>query len=279
MAETVTKKIKIGTIGLEALATLLAILFFFPFYVLIVSAFKTQAEMTRSPMGLPESFYIQNFVDAFQQAALGPAFMSSTIILAVSVVFLVFACSFAAYTLTRRLNWLTKFWFFIVVGGMVLPLQLAMVPLYRLMAGMGLLGSPLSLIIFHCGVHVPFTVFLYAGFLRAVPHEYEEAAWIDGANDFWTFVYVIFPMLRPITGTVVILNAVSIWNDFLTPLLYLSGSPHRTVPVAVYAFVGQYVANWGLVFAGLLMAALPILAVYFVLQRYIIAGFAGGLKG
>jgi raffinose/stachyose/melibiose transport system permease protein len=117
------------------------------------------------------------------------------------------------------------------------------------------------------------------GFLRAIPRDYEEAALIDGARPIQVFWRVLFPLLRPITGTVIILNAIFIWNDFLTPFLYLSGSDQQTIPVAIFGFLGQYVSQWNLVFAGLVLAMLPILAVYFVMQRHIIKGFAGGLKG
>jgi raffinose/stachyose/melibiose transport system permease protein len=126
---------------------------------------------------------------------------------------------------------------------------------------------------------MPFSVFLYTAFLRAMPRDYEEAAVLDGCSPFQAFWRVVFPLLRPVTGTVVILNAIFIWNDFLTPLLYLSGSSHQTIPVAIYTFVGQYTSNWQLVFAGLVMGITPILLIYFAMQRHIIRGFTGGLKG
>ncbi|WP_255271924.1 carbohydrate ABC transporter permease [Actinomadura madurae] len=142
-----------------------------------------------------------------------------------------------------------------------------------------LLGTLWSLVLFYSGLQVPFAVFLYAGFLRVLPREYEEAALIDGGGPLQVFWRVVFPLLRPVTGTVVILNAIFVWNDFLTPFLYLSGSDQQTIPVAVYGFIGQYVSQWNLVFAGLVIAVLPILIAYFVMQRHIIKGFAGGLKG
>ncbi len=128
-------------------------------------------------------------------------------------------------------------------------------------------------------MQAPFSIFLYTGFLRALPGEYEEAAALDGCGPFGTFWRVVFPLLRPITGTVVILNVIHVWNDFLTPLLYLSGSGQQTIPVALFGFVGQYVSQWNLVFAGLVITVFPILLVYFLLQKSVIQGFSGGLKG
>jgi raffinose/stachyose/melibiose transport system permease protein len=112
-----------------------------------------------------------------------------------------------------------------------------------------------------------------------MPRDFEEAALIDGCTPLRAFRHVVFPALKPITATAVVLNAVFIWNDFFTPLLYLSGSSQQTLPVAVAGFVGQYVSRWNLIFAALIISIVPILAIYLALQRYIINGFAGGLKG
>jgi raffinose/stachyose/melibiose transport system permease protein len=163
--------------------------------------------------------------------------------------------------------------------GLLVPMQLALIPLYSTMRDIGLLGSVGALIVYYAGHQVPFSVFLYTGFLRALPTDYEEAARIDGCGPVATFTRIVFPLLRPITGTVAILNVLVVWNDFLTPLLYLSGSPMQTVPVALFSFVGQYVSQWNLVFAGLVISIVPILIVYFAMQRTIIKGFASGLKG
>ena len=163
--------------------------------------------------------------------------------------------------------------------GLILPFQLAMIPLYTTMRDLGLLGSVWSLVIYYVGLQSPFSIFLYTGFLRTLPMEYEEAAAVDGASLMTTFLRVVFPLLRPVTGTVIILNVIIVWNDFFTPLLYLSGSGVETVPVALFSFVGQYTSEWNLVFAGLVISIVPILAVYFALQKTVIKGFASGLKG
>jgi len=167
----------------------------------------------------------------------------------------------------------------LIMLGLMLPFQLAALPLYQTMRDLGLLGTAWALVLFYSGLQVPFTTFLYIGFLRALPRDYEDAAMIDGCRSWECFRFVVFPMLKPITVTAVVLNAVSVWNDFFTPLLYLSGSTQQTVPVAIAGFVGQFVSEWNLIFAALLISMVPILIVYFALQRSIINGFAGGLKG
>ncbi len=197
----------------------------------------------------------------------------------VSTVLIVLFAAFASYPLARSLRRWSKWTYYGFLAGLLLPFQLATIPLYLTMRDIGLLGSVWSLILFNVGTQMPFSIFLYAGFLRSVPIEYEEAASMDGAGPFATFWRVVFPLMRPITGTLAILNLINIWNDFFTPLLYLSGSGQQTVPVAIYAFFGQFTTEWNLVFAGLLISVAPVLLLYFVLQRTVITGFASGLKG
>jgi raffinose/stachyose/melibiose transport system permease protein len=187
--------------------------------------------------------------------------------------------SLAAYPLARVTAKWSRGMFLLIMLGLVLPFQLAALPLYQTMRDLGLLGSVWALILFYSGLQVPFTTFLYLGFLRALPRDFEDAAQIDGCTPLEVFRFVVFPMLKPITITALVLNAVGVWNDFFTPLLYLSGSAQQTMPVALSGFVGQFVSDWNLIFAALVISIVPILVVYFALQRSIINGFAGGLRG
>jgi raffinose/stachyose/melibiose transport system permease protein len=126
---------------------------------------------------------------------------------------------------------------------------------------------------------MPFAIFLISTFLRELPAEYEEAAVIDGAGPSRAFFSVVVPLLRPVLGTVAILTAISTWNNFFVPLLYLAGSGFETVPVRLYSFVGQYASDWPVIFAGLIITVLPILVAFFFLQRAVMNGFSGGVKG
>jgi len=263
----------------EGAMALVGIAFAFPLYILVALALKPQSEWVKDVLGLPKSLYFGNVVNAWQQANLGSAMAASVLVVVSSIVMLVGLGSLAAYWITRRGGKLGNGMYLVFIAGMVLPFQLALIPLYQLMRDLGLLGSPLSLILFYPGLKLPLTVFLYAGYIRSLPRSYEEAASMDGANQWQVFWYVVLPMLRPITGTVMILNAVFIWNDFLTPLLYLSGSEWATLPVAIYAFAGAESSDLGLVFGGLLAAMLPILVAFLFFQRRMMQGFAGGIKG
>lgn len=267
------------TFALELLMIAVAVAFLFPVYALVTLSLKDQRQIAASPLSPPTAPTFDNFANAWQQASFGSALLNSTVITVVSVVVLIAIGSFAAYFIARCGTRLGYGLYVLFLLGIVLPFQLGMIPLFSMVDDAGLLGTYQGMILFYTGIQLPFTIFLYTGFIRALPNDYADAALIDGASHFRAFRQVVFPLLRPVTGTVVILNAVFVWNDFLTPLLYLGGSERETIPVRVFSFVGQFVSDYGLVFAGLVLAALPILAIFLVLQKYVIKGFSSGLKG
>ena len=266
------------TFGLELVMVAAAVVVGFPVYVLINLAVRAPSD-TSSPIRPTTSPTLSNFTQAWQQGALGGALVNSAVVTVVSVVIVLAISSLAAYPLARATARWSRGMFLLILLGLVLPFQLAALPLYQTMRDLGLLGTAWALILFYSGLQVPFTTFLYVGFLRALPRDFEDAALIDGCTPLQVFRFVLFPMLKPITVTALVLNVVFVWNDFFTPLLYLSGSDQQTVPVAVAGFVGQYVSEWNLIFAALLISIVPIVVLYFALQRSIINGFAGGLKG
>ncbi len=267
-----------GTFVREIVMFVVAAIFLFPIYILVNLSLRSGNDVT-SPVAPVLNPTFDNYVAAWNQAGLAQALLNSGIVTITSVLLIVTISSMAAYPLARILSRVSTVMFWVILAGMLIPFQVALIPLYQTMRDLGLLGTLPALILFYTGSQVPFSVFLYTGFLRALPLEYEEAAAIDGAGMLRTFRSVVFPLLRPITGTVIILNAITVWNDFLVPLLYLSGTPQQTVTVAIYQFVGQFVSNWPIVFAGLVISVIPVLVVYFLMQRQIIQGFAGGLKG
>jgi raffinose/stachyose/melibiose transport system permease protein len=268
-----------STFALELVMIAAAVAFLFPVYALVTLAFKDAGQIANRPLALPDPVTLDNFSNAWTSASMGEALINSTIVTVVSVLALIAIGSTAAYWLARRATKLSYGLYVLFLLGIVLPFQLGTIPLFKLVGDMGLLGSYQALIVFYTGIQLPFTIFLYTGFIRALPKDYDDAAAIDGASHLQAFRKIVFPLLRPITGTVLILNAVFVWNDFFTPLLYMAGSPNETVPVRIFSFVGQYVSDYGLVFAGLVLAALPIILVFLLLQRYVIRGFASGLKG
>jgi raffinose/stachyose/melibiose transport system permease protein len=266
------------TFALELVMVATAALFALPLYILVNLSVRQPGDLGE-PLVPTRAPTLGNYGAAWRDAQLGPAISNSLVVTVVSVTVLVVVSSMAAYLLARRTSALSKGVFALVMLGLLLPFQLGLIPLYLTVRDLGLLGSVWSLVLFHSGLQIPLSIFLYVGFIRALPRDYEEAALIDGSTPFQAFRHVVFPLLRPITGTVIIINTVLIWNDFLTPLLYLSGSTQQTIPVAIYSFVGQYITRWEFVFAGLVIGIAPVLVAYFALQKHVIRGFAGGLKG
>ena len=135
------------------------------------------------------------------------------------------------------------------------------------------------MILLWVGIATPVSVFLYTGFIRALPPDYEEAARVDGASTLRTFVRVVFPLLRPVTATVAILTGLFVWNDFFVSLIFLSGSDRQTLPVQIYSFVGEFATQWNLVFAAIVIALIPVMLFFIVAQRQLIRGFSGGIRG
>jgi raffinose/stachyose/melibiose transport system permease protein len=264
--------------ALEIVMLIIALIFLLPIYILINLAIRP-AEDLSSPLRPTTDPTLSNFGDAWNQSGMGGAITNSIIVTVVSVVLIVALSAMAAYPLARlTAKWSTASFYGFMVG-LLLPFQLGLIPLYSTMKDLGLIGGIIPLIIIDVGLRIPFSIFLYVQFLRGIPVDYEEAASIDGANQFQIFRRIVFPMVKPITGTVIILNGLFIWNDFLQPLLYLSGTDNRTVPVAIYSFVGEFTSQWGIIFAALIMGVIPILIAFFFLQKSLIKSMASGIKG
>ena len=273
------KTSRTARIGTTVTSYGMTVLFLIPVYILINLAIRPVSDLT--PAIIPSSHAtLDNFRQAWNGSPLPGSIITSLIVTTLSCIVVLAMATMAAYPLARSTARLSSVTFFVFMIGLLLPFQLALVPLYVQIRDLGLLGTVWSLIIVYPGVQLPFSVFLITTFIRtSVPQEFEEAAQIDGCGHLRTFWYVVVPLLRPALGTCLILNSVAIWNDFFTPLIYLAGSDQVTIPMAIYQFVGQYVSNWPLIFASLVISMTPMLILYLVFQRYVIRGFAGGLKG
>ena len=266
----------------EVALILVAAVFSLPFYLLVAIALETTAQTYTAPLAFPWPPRFGNFSQAWNtggQAGLGRAFQSSLIITLSSVVCLIVLGSLGAYTIARRNGRLSNVVYIAFVLGIILPFQLAIIPLYVTMRHLGLVGSYVGMIVLNTGLLMPLTVFLYTGFIRALPRDYEEAARVDGAGIVRTYARVVFPLLRPITATVAALIGIVVWNEFFITLIFLAGSHAETLPVAVYSFVNDYGAQWNLIFAGVAITVAPVLVFYLFAQCQLIRGFSGGGKG
>jgi len=268
--------------ALEIVTIAVAMALMIPFYFLINVAFKGKSDaFLSSAIALPQPPSVSAFADAWMGSATGSipqGLLSSVIVTAGSLIVLIALGSIAAYTMARLPGRLSNTLYVVFLIGIILPFQLGMVPVYVVLRSVGLVGSQLGLIVLYSGLLMPLVVFLYTGFARSLPREYEEAAQMDGSSRFQTFRRIIFPLLAPATGTVAILAGLIIWNDFFTQLIFLSGSANATLPVVIYGFVGANVSAWNVIFAGIIVSMIPVLLFYIFAQRKFIQGFAGGIK-
>lgn len=276
-----TRSPALSTYGRELGALALALLWCVPFYYLAIVSLKPTTEIFADPVGFPDQLAFANYAEAWRGTMgvnLGQAMLNSLIVTIGSVVAVIAIGSASAYVIARNGRRMGTLLFFFFVVGIILPHQLSVVPLYSVMRQIGLVGNQIGLIVLYSGLMTPMSVFLYSGFVRTLPADYEEAAEVDGASRGRIFRKVIFPLLAPVTGTVAVMVGMVVWNDFFIQLIFLSGSPAQTLPVAIYGFVGEFSARWNLVFAAVFVSVVPILAFYLLAQKQLIKGFTGGIK-
>lgn len=261
---------------LGILGVILAVIFASPFYILIVNSFKTQKGLFSDVLKLPGKYFtLENYSEAFKQLDFVKSFTNSILITVISVVLIIIFTSMAAWMLVRTKSKISTVIFLLFAASMLIPFQSVMLPLVRIMGKFKLL-NPGGLIFMYLGFGTALSVVLYHGFMKSVPIEIEEASIIDGCNKFQTFWYIVFPLLKPITVTVSILNTMWIWNDFLLPQLVINKPEWQTIPLKMFYFFGQYSKRWDLALAGLVISIIPIIIFYLVMQKHIIKGIMQG---
>jgi raffinose/stachyose/melibiose transport system permease protein len=266
----------------ELVVILGALVMLLPFYFLISTALKPREEVLTTPaIQPPLNPTLSGFREVLAaegQSSIWNGLFNSVLITAGSIVGLILLGSITAYVISRKLGRFSTVVYYLILVGIIVPAQLGLVPIYVAARTLGLVGNQWGMVILYTGMLMPLTIFLYAGFVRAIPRDYEEAARIDGARKFQVFARVIFPLLSPATGTVAILTGLVVWNDFFTPLIFLQGTEASTLPVVMYSYVGSLVSRWDLIFCVVIVSMIPILAFYLFAQKQFIQGFAGGIK-
>jgi raffinose/stachyose/melibiose transport system permease protein len=266
----------------ECVLIVAAAAFFVPVYLLVTLSLKTPNELYLDPLSVPTDPHWSNYSDAWGGGGgvtIGQALINSSIITLGSVICLVTIGSVCAYAIARRPSRLSTTLYVLFLLGIIAPFQLGVVPIFVAMRSLGLVPSYVGMVLLNTGLLMPLAVFLYTGFVRSLPPEYEEAARVDGAGRLRTYVRVVFPLLGPVTGTVAVLSAVITWNEFFLPLVFLGGSDLQTLPVAVYSFVSEVITQWNLIFATVTVAIAPMIVFFLVAQRQLIRGFGGGVRG
>lgn len=274
------KKYTLSTLILEIIAILLVLIFISPLYFIINNSFKTFAEILMDPAALAVNGTFDNYKKAWEIINFPKAFANSMIITVFSNIGIIIVSSMAAYRLLRVPSKFNQMIFGLFVAAMVIPFQSIMIPLVRVTGTLGLNNSRIGLMIAYFGFGVSLPIFLYHGFMKSIPNSIEESAIVDGCSPYGVFFKIVMPLLKPMTATILILNTLWIWNDFLLPSLILQDRALKTIPLSISAFFAQYTKQWDLALAALVLAILPIVAFFLSLQKYIICGIvAGSVKG
>ncbi|CAM4346304.1 carbohydrate ABC transporter permease [Paenibacillus alkaliterrae] len=275
-----TKPYGLKLFSFEIMMLLAALIFLTPFYFVIANSFKGFSELLMNTSSLPKSLNWENYARAWEVLSFPRALRNSFLITVFSDICMVIISSMAAYRLLRHPSKGNRFLFAMFIAAMVVPFQTIMIPLVKVGNWLNLLNSMPGIVFFYTGLGASFTIFLYHGFMKSIPLEIEEAALIDGCNPYGIFWRIVFPLLKPMTVTVIVLQSLWMWNDFLLPLLVLQKPELQTIQVAMNSLFGQYMQQWDLALAALVMGIMPILVFFLALQRYIIQGItAGAVKG
>ncbi|MDD2968986.1 MAG: carbohydrate ABC transporter permease [Lachnospiraceae bacterium] len=261
----------------------LFVIYMVPFALIFLNSFKMKRDIITNPFSFyaKKGYSLENYVKAFEKMDFVKAFGNSLMVTGLSTIAVIILAAMVAYYFTRSKNLFSTIMFSLMAASMIIPFQAIMIPLVSIYgAGLHVLNSRFTLIFMHTGFAMSMSVFIYHGFIKSnIPLSLEEAACIDGCTKTQTFFRVVFPLLKPTTTTLVILNVLAFWNDYLLPSLVLGRKQIFTLPLSTYAFYGTYSADYGVIMAALVMIVAPVLVLYLFLQKQIISGvIAGAVK-
>jgi len=272
------KRRTINNILLGIVAWLISLIVLAPIYLLISNSLKDQTAAKLMTLYLPEVFHWENYLIAIKEGHMIRSFFNSLLFAGSSAIINIFTASTVAFVLSRRRSKINKAIYYYFLIGLVAPIN--MITVIRTLQVFNIMGTYQGIIALYAGWLMPFGVFLYYGFIGTIPRELDEAAILDGCNSFTLFFKIIFPLLKPVTITLLILNFMNAWNDFMTPLYLLNRSTRWPITLAVYNFYGQKLADWQLVSASIVLTVTPVVIVFILGQRYIVSGMtSGAVKG
>ena len=270
----------------NVLVALMCLLYLFPIYLILTNSFKSRAEMYKNMVALPGKFSFKYYTSAIGKMNFAISLFNSIVITIVSITIIVVLSAMTAWMFVRSANKLSIALFSILVATMLIPFQTIMMPLMQEMnkigkvTGLQMTDSVGGLIFMYIGFGAGMGVFLYHGFISSIPVSLEEAAIIDGCSVWTLFWRIVFPILKPTTMTLIILDVIWIWNDYLLPSLTLKSTANRTIPISTAKFFGQYTISWNEAMAALVITIIPVAIFYLAAQKYIVKGVAAGaVKG
>lgn len=275
------KRVKISTIFQQLFVYFVALVFLSPFLISILLSFKTKQETAKSVLAFPETLHWENYANAIEKANIVNSMKNSLFITAGSVLLVLVVASMAAYGIARRYHYkVFRLYESLLMGAMMIPFQTLMIPLYRMFKNLDLLNTRRGAILLIAAFNMPFAIMMFIGFIRTLPIELEEAAYLDGCGRIKIFAKIVFPLMKPITMTIAVLDALWAWNEFNISLLVLQKNEVKTIPMQQYVFFGQHSSDYNMAFAAAVISMIPIVIFFLISQKHIIEGMtAGAVKG
>ena len=265
----------------EFFMVILAVIWFIPIYYLIVTTFKSPQEATEGPLRVPKVWMVENYIEAWKNMEYPRALFNTVTITVLAVGIIVLVTSLAGYALARtKTKWGNRF-FLLFLAGLMVPFQMNIVSLFKIVKTIGLMNTIWAVVLVDVAINVPQGIFLFKEFIESsVPKELEEAAEIDGCSVIQKFFVIVLPLLKPVIATVVIIVTLNVWNEFMTPLLFIQGRENDVILQEVSRNIGQFSTDWTALFPMLMLGVAPLMIFYIFMQKYIIAGVsAGAVKG
>ncbi|MDR0598953.1 MAG: carbohydrate ABC transporter permease [Treponema sp.] len=278
---TLRQKEKLTLSVLMVVITAAALVYIYPVFLMLINSFKPFGEVVSSAISLPKKWAAENYAFVFTKMNYGKLFFNTLLITVIGILGIVFFSALAAYIIQRRKNRFTAFARLFIIVPMLIPFQTIMITLLKTMNVFHLAGSRVGLGVQYWGFGIAMAMFIYYNFMSTVPKELDESSYIDGAGTFRTFAQIIFPLLKSVTSTIVVLDVMWIWNDFLLPLLMVNRSNDtKTLVLQAYTFVGQFNTEWHYAMTAMVLTVLPSIVFFVAFQKNIISGVvAGAVKG
>lgn len=274
-----SKKKKVGSVIINIIAVVSSLILLIPLLLILINSLKTSADANTMSFALPKGpLQFQNFATVIEEGKLGITFLNSMLYSVGSVVITTILSAMCAYALSRNRTKINNFLYFFIVLGLAIPLNY--VATMKVMQISHLINTQFGIILLYSATQMPFSVFLIYGFISKIPMEIDEAGVIDGCSPMRLFFSVVFPILKPVLITVMVLVFLNTWNEFVMPLYFLNSTEKWPMTLAVYNFFGMYYKSWNLVSADILLTSLPVITIYLIGQKYIVSGMtSGSVKG
>lgn len=272
------RKFSLLNVPKHMLLWLYALVSLSPLVIMVLNSFRTTQEMATDPLGLPNGLNMGSYQKAWVTASFETYFLNSMFVTITSVFIGTSVSLLAAYVFARSNRRVFAILEALFLSGLLLPVFLAILPIFYLFDALGLISNLWGLIMVYSALSIPFSSFILAAFFRQLPIDLEEAARIDGAGYFRTFFFILLPLVRPAIATVVVFRFVPIWNDFFYPLMLMRDRTAYTLPVGLTRFFGEYQTDWATLFAGLTITTIPLVLLFLVASKQLVSGLTAGMS-